>query len=310
MTLIPAFVGIDLAIAKKKKLPVSICTWQNGRLIPESLRLLPIEPPRGRGNAAVLDESLLRDFADETAVYIADVCTRLGLSPKRIAIDAPSAPRDEKLLKRAAEAALDQANINYFPTPSASEFIEILKKVRKHLNSGGAENRIPHANQLWMLAGFRLFQRLTQIAPCIEVFPQATARVMGVGQIHKTRPGGVEAQLSAVAVHTGWPRQDPSNPSFEDIAFGPAHDRLDAYLSAWVAALESKDRLAFGQLPADVIWTPRLSSGVCQQPGHTEVSQRTQRQPSPQNNEHVRICPGCNDYEFKKSKVGKLLHGK
>ena len=69
-----------------------------------------------------------------------------------------------------------------------------------HLSAGGTENRIPHANQLWMLVGFRLFKRLAEIAPCVEVFPQATARVLGSGKIHKTQPGGVDAQISVAAL--------------------------------------------------------------------------------------------------------------
>ena len=88
-----AFIGIDLAIAKKKRLPVCICTWQDGRLVPEALRKLPIKPPRGNGNAAVLNDSLVSEFTKRSAEYIVDACELLSLIPRRIAIDAPSGPR-------------------------------------------------------------------------------------------------------------------------------------------------------------------------------------------------------------------------
>ncbi len=255
-----AFIGIDLAIAKKKRLPVCICTWHDGRLIPEALRKLPIKPPRGNGNAAVLNDSLVSEFTKRAAEYIVGACELLSLTPKRIAIDAPSGPRTEGTRRRAAESAMDQAGISCFTTPTTAEFEVIFEKVRHHLNQGGAHTHIPHANQLWMSAGFRLFEELSHIAPCIEVFPQATARVLGSGQVHKSKSGAADAQLKAAAKHTGWPTGRAGEPDFSDIAFVPTHDRLDAYLSAWVAALEDPDRIAFGSPPDDVIWTPRINT--------------------------------------------------
>jgi hypothetical protein len=40
------------------------------------------------------------------------------------------------------------------------------------------------------------------------------------------------------------------------MGFGSTHDRLDAFLSAWVASPEVCDRRAFGTPPDDVIWAP------------------------------------------------------
>lgn len=59
-----------------------------------------------------------------------------------------------------------------------------------------------------------------------------------------------------------------------EIAFGPAHDRLDAYLSAWVTALDEDDRVAFGDAPDDVIWVPivGLAKSLAQPPSLTNVS--------------------------------------
>ncbi|GFD91050.1 hypothetical protein KUL152_32760 [Tenacibaculum sp. KUL152] len=41
------FIGIDVACAKGKYLPLVICTQENGRLIPFPLASYPIKPPRG-----------------------------------------------------------------------------------------------------------------------------------------------------------------------------------------------------------------------------------------------------------------------
>ncbi len=85
-----AFIGIDVAFAKRKRLPVSVCTWRDGRLIPEALRLLPLEPPRGHGNVATLDEARVFGLVEEAVDYVVQVCEELRLAPRRIAIDAPS----------------------------------------------------------------------------------------------------------------------------------------------------------------------------------------------------------------------------
>jgi hypothetical protein len=66
--------------------------------------------------------------------------------------------------------------MSYFVTPSACEFDFIKEKVSKHLTDGGSESRIP----------------------------QAIARAIGTGQIHKSQLGAVDAQLTASAKFTGW----------------------------------------------------------------------------------------------------------
>ena len=76
-----AFVGIDVACAKRKRLPVSVCTWRDGRLVPKALRLLPIEPPRGQGNVATLDRTRVLAFVREAVDYVVRVCDELRLTP-------------------------------------------------------------------------------------------------------------------------------------------------------------------------------------------------------------------------------------
>lgn len=42
------------------------------------------------------------------------------------------------------------------------------------------------------------------------------------------------------------------------MGFGSTHDRLDAFLSAWVASLNEKERKAFGTPPDYVIWVSKV----------------------------------------------------
>lgn len=257
-----AYVGIDLAFAKMKSLPVCIVTREGTAVRPVALRApgLPT-PPRGSGNAAALDATIVAAFAESTADYLRAVAGALDLDLRRIAIDAPRAPRGAGQPRRAAEMAMDAARISCFTTPSAEQFESIRARGRAHLAAGGAQSRMPAANQLWMLVGFALFERLGREWECLEVFPQAIARALGAGGVHKSAAGGWALQLAALSTHTGWPVAEESD-AFANIAFGPAHDRLDAYMSAWVAALEEHERVAHGQPPEDVIWVPRLGGTV------------------------------------------------
>jgi len=258
---VEAFAGIDVAFAKRKRLPVCLCVWNDQRLIP-----LPLasgdapEPPRGYGNVASIDPSTVASFADETAHYLRLLEKHFGVSIRRIAVDAPSDPRPDCLRRRLAEIAMDQQRISCFATPSASEFETIRAKVHDYLTAGGLESRLPHANQLWMFVGFALFRRLRVEWECLEVYPQATMRILGASSIHKAKAGGVSAQLEAVSRHTGWP-ESPVPQLLEELrgaVRAPLHDALDAYSSAWVASLDSQKRIAFGSPPNDVIWVPQL----------------------------------------------------
>jgi|SRR5579862_125390 len=257
-----AYVGIDVAFRKRKALPVAVCRWDANRFVPLCVtdRRAP-RPPRGAGNATSLDCVAVKGFADETATYLRSLEMHFGIRICRIALDAPSDPKSDKLKRRKAEEALDALHVNCFTTPSASEFGQIREKVRAHLRAGGAESRLPHANQLWMLVGFALFERLRVEWECLEVFPQAIVRALGAGATHKSKRGGVLAQLSAVARLTGWPSV-PSESALRAVAFGSAHDRLDAYLAAWVAGLRLEQRRAIGAPPNDVIWVPSLEAAL------------------------------------------------
>ena len=70
------FIGIDVACAKDKYLPLVICTRQNGQLLPFPLANYQIKPPRGLGNALTLHEKVNQAFANDVARYIETVCVR------------------------------------------------------------------------------------------------------------------------------------------------------------------------------------------------------------------------------------------
>ena len=222
-----------------------------------SLRHSDLKPPSGKGNRATLDPSVVEDFAHRVCTYVRGVERTEGVSIYKIAIDAPSAPKRPGIARRAAERSMDQQRISCFATPSCIEFDNILARARQHLAASGAETHIPHANQLWMLIGFALFQVLGNNYECIEVFPQATVAALGISGVHKSKRAGFEAQLAGVANVTGWPCDDRTL-KLDDIGYGSRHDKLDAYLSAWVASLPEHQRKPCGEAPDDVIWIPRL----------------------------------------------------
>lgn len=253
-----AFAGVDVAFAKNKRLPVSVCVWRNGILEPLLLRKGSLCPPQGQGNTKTLNDEIVTIFANQTAKYLRDVERDQGVTIRRIAIDAPSAPKINGALRREAEKGLDERGIRYITTPDAREFIAIRAKARAHLLNKGEESRLPHANQLWMLVGFELFRRLREEWECLEVFPQAIAKTLGAADVHKSKNSGLLCQLSAAARFTEWPKP-VSTDSLKDIGYGNPHDKLDAYLAAWVASLGIKDREAIGNPPDDVIWVQRTS---------------------------------------------------
>jgi hypothetical protein len=253
-----AFVGIDVAFANGKRLPIVVCTIDRGRLKPLRLHEFgqPL-PPRGRGNRVALNPKAVNVFALETLEYLRAVEYAHGFQIRRIAIDAPSCYKRPGIHRRAAEVAMDGLRISCFATPNQKEFEVIKKKTSRHLDEGGAENRMPHANQLWMLVGFALFKVLGKYYDCIETFPQAIVNALHASETHKSKEAGVALQLSAVAKHTGWPLGKERS-ELNQIAFGSLHDKLDAYLSAWVASLSAKECLVCGEANTDVIWIPRL----------------------------------------------------
>jgi len=255
-----AYAGIDVAFAKRKPLPLSVCFLAGGKLMPLPLKgRLP--PPRGKGNAAILEKGVVATFATGVRAFLAAIEERHHVKIARVAIDAPMDFRREDIPRRAADAAMDARGISCFTTPSESDFETIKAKAKAHLAAGLPVSRLPHANQLWMLAGFALFRELSQAYDCIEVYPQAIARSLGCSGRHKSKQQGFEEQLGAVAKATGW-ETHALHQAISRQGYGSRHDKLDAYMAAWVASLTQRKTVACGEPPDDVIWLPRTSGGV------------------------------------------------
>ena len=252
----PAYVGIDVACAKKKALPISVCVQRGDKLTPLALREAA-GPPHGGGNVLALGADWRDDFAAQTESYLRGVEKTFSVEIERVALDAPSEPCGDGLTRREAERALDERRISCFATPSETQFEAIVTKARAHLSAGGPENRLPHANQVWMLVGFALFERLGQTWPCLEVYPQATVALLGIGALHKSSSAGLSEQMNAVAQRFGWTEAEFKQ-ALKQSGFGQLHDQFDAYLAAWVASLDETEREPLGKPPSDAIWVPKL----------------------------------------------------
>ena len=86
-----AWVGVDVACAKGKHLPIVVCVKEQGRLIPLALRDLEhLSPPRGMGNALVINADETSQFSLHAVQYILDITKYFDLKIERIALDAPS----------------------------------------------------------------------------------------------------------------------------------------------------------------------------------------------------------------------------
>jgi len=83
---------------------------------------------------AVLDRLLkISCFVEETAEYLRKLKDHFQVSIRRIAINAPSCPRDETLNRRRAEAAavkrLYQGRISYFSTHSLLKYFIFMLEI-------------------------------------------------------------------------------------------------------------------------------------------------------------------------------------
>ena len=98
------YVGIDLAMAKRKRLPACACTMSGGSVIPLSLTARGlVKTPAGMGNRLALEEEVVERFACETVAYLRELEATLDLDVVAVAIGAPKAPRANGLPRRAAD---------------------------------------------------------------------------------------------------------------------------------------------------------------------------------------------------------------
>ena len=144
---------------------------------------------------------------------------------------------DVSLRARPNSSGSERASLGLssFRTPAASAWAGYAK-VRNHLRLGGTTQLCP-CQQIWMLFGFELFACLKSRlkAEVIEVYPFAIVRALLPMCEHKSTEKGYRDQLAAVAARPGWAPQiwKPA----EGYVPGSRHDRLDAFMAAWIASL-------------------------------------------------------------------------
>ena len=86
----------------------------------------------------------------------------------------------------------------------------------------------------------------------VHLYPHAIVRALGVNSAHKTKDEGYRAQLAAAAGATGNNVHELET-ALKEGCYGARHDRLDAFLSAWIAATPQDSSKVYGALPDDVI---------------------------------------------------------
>lgn len=253
----PVYIGIDVACAVGKKLP--ICVVSAGYpLMPLAVpRHLAGLIPRGAGNKEVAAAKPFQKAAQGVVSTINRIVDEAGWKVERIAVDAPAAPPAAGC--RLSENELARLGLSSFTTPSLSTWSGIREKGANHLRIGGTPSTLPYANKIWMLYGFELFAALRSelMVEVIEVYPFAIIRALLPVCAHKSTEQGYRDQLVAIAARTGWEPQ-ALEAKLKITVSGSRHDRLDAFMAAWVASLPSERRRAFGdaQRPDDSIWVP------------------------------------------------------
>lgn len=252
---ISVFIGIDVACAQGKRLPICVVdACLRPLAIPGHLAALV---PRGLGNREVASEFAFREAAHSVVAAVDHILDELDWKVERIAIDAPAAPPLTGL--RLADGELGRRGLPYFRTPAVENWSVIRSKCRSHLASGASLASLPFGRMLWMLFGFELFTSFRNKlgVEVIEVYPFAIVRALLPDCEHKSTAAGYGRQLEAVAARTGWQPQALETALRLAVA-GNRHDRLDSFMAAWVASLPRETRLAYGdgEQADDAIWVP------------------------------------------------------
>ena len=213
--------------------------------------------PRGVGNREITAVAPFQEAALGVAGSINRVAVEMGWHVERAAVDAPAAPPAAN--SRASEDELGRLGLSSFRTPAASAWDGIKQKCVEHLGSGGSTATLPHANKIWMLFGFELFSSLRAglrdrghrgISVCYRpgIAIRLRAQVDGAGLSGSARRGRRPHRVETAGSRSQATATVP----------GSRHDRLDAFMAAWVATLPREQRRAIGDArqPDDAIWVP------------------------------------------------------
>lgn len=253
----PVYIGIDVACAVGKKLPVCVVSAGHPLMPLVVPRHLAGLIPRGAGNKEILAAKPFQKTARGVVNAINRIVDENAWKVERIAVDAPAAPPATGY--RLSESELTRLGLSSFTTPALPAWLGICEKCANQLRIGRAASTLPYANKIWMLYGFELFAafRSELMVEVIEVYPFAIIRALLPACAHKSTEQGYQNQLAAIAARTGWEPQ-ALEARLEATVSGSRHDRLDAFMAAWVASLPSERRRAFGdaQRPDDSIWVP------------------------------------------------------
>jgi hypothetical protein len=249
-------VGIDVACARFKRLPICFAALNGKRLEPLSLPdALAAKIPVGSGNIEIQEASPFNSTAAALVDALDEIAKEQDWRIARVAMDAPAAP--PRTGERASEVALRKLGLASFQTPDVSRWIEVKSACRGHLEAHRPLAHLPHANKVWMLYGFEIFNalRAKSAIEAIEVYPYAIVRALVPACPHKSSLEGYRRQLEAVAAATGWTGADLQEVLSRAVP-GRIHDRLDAFMSAWVASLDGQQRRAYGNENDrdDAIW--------------------------------------------------------
>ena len=186
------------------------------------------------------------------------IAEEMGWRIERIAVDAPAAPPATG--SRASEIELGRCGLSSFRTPPTSAWADIIKKCVDHLRGGGTAATLPYANKIWTLAALSSSNsRRSDLTPkssrsirsplsehcCQYASTSRRTRDTGISllQLRPVRDGCLPQKLEARLTET---------------VPGSRHDRLDAFMAAWVASLPRAQRRAFGDAERsdDAIWVP------------------------------------------------------
>ena len=251
------YIGIDVACARGKRVPICVVSGRHRLtplMIPKHLAELI---PRGVGNREIIATAPFQQSARGVVKAIKRIAVEMEWQVERIALDAPAAPPATG--SRASEDELGRLGLSSFRTPPAPAWAGIREKCTNHFRVGGSAATLPYANKIWMLFGFELFTSLKSDleAEVIEVYPFTIVRALLPACEHKSTEEGYRDQLIAVSARTGW-EPEKLEARLKATVPGSRHDRLDAFMAAWVASLPPGERRTFGNArrPDDAIWVP------------------------------------------------------
>ena len=151
------YVGIDVACALGKRLPICFAA-AGGALTPlEIPSYLASAMPRGLGNKELISVTPYRDAARKVVCTISQIAKEMAWRIDRVAVDAPAAPPATS--SRLSEVELGRLGVSSFRTPVASDWVGIREKCGFHLRSGGGTASLPYANKIGCCLDSSCFQR-------------------------------------------------------------------------------------------------------------------------------------------------------